>query len=121
MQILLDNNGYVKEWVLDETQGQMGHADALIVPNIPDLDVEKFYKEFKSYKLEDGKLVKDSNRMKEIDNERANKKKEHKKKEKEASYNEKLRAFIEALPVEERSDANTKLYFDLEAFAFKWK
>lgn len=122
MQVLLDNNGYIKEWVLDETQIELGHAGAITIATPSDLDVEEFYKEFKSYKLADGKIVKDSKRLKEIEEEHINRKKlDENANTKEASYQEKLRVFIEALPVEERSDTNTKLYFDLEAFAFKWK
>ena len=71
MQVLLDNNGYVKEWILDETRARMGHADALIVPTPSNLDVNQFRKEFKSYKLENGELVKDTNRLQELEQEKA--------------------------------------------------
>ena len=71
MQVLLDSNGYVKEWVLDERKIKIGHEGALIVPTPPDLDVNQFYKEFKSYKLEDGKLIKDDARLQELEQEKA--------------------------------------------------
>ena len=122
MQVLLDNNGYVKSWILDEKQGSLSQADALTIATPSDFDPVKFYREFKSYKIADGKLVKDSKRLKTIEKERAE---IISQKEKisltESSYAEKLRTFIEAIPVEERSDINTKLYFDLESFTFKWK
>jgi hypothetical protein len=71
MQVLLDNNGYVKEWILDETHVQMGHANALTIPTPSNLDVNQFRKEYKSYKLENGELVKDTNRLQELEQEKA--------------------------------------------------
>ena len=70
MQVLLDNNGYIKEWVLDESQGEMGHADAVTIPTPSDIDVELFYKEFRSYKIIDGVLTKDDTRLQEIQEEK---------------------------------------------------
>jgi hypothetical protein len=71
MQILLDNNGYIKEWVLDETQIELGHADAITIDTPSDLNIECFYKEFKSYKIIDGVLTKDDTRLQEIEQEKA--------------------------------------------------
>lgn len=61
MRILLDNDGYVKSWILEDDMGTMSDND--IIVETPEFDdIRQFRKEAKLYHIVDGKLVKDENR-----------------------------------------------------------
>ena len=62
MRILLDNDGYVAQWVEQDDMGCMSDND-IIVATPEDFDFAKFREECKYYKLVDGVLVKDENRV----------------------------------------------------------
>lgn len=62
MRILLDNDGYIRQWMEKDNVGWMSDND-IIIPTPEDLDFTTFCKEFKLYKVVDGALVKDETRV----------------------------------------------------------
>lgn len=62
MRIVLDNEGYVRQWMQKDDAGWMTDND-IIIPTPEYLDFVTFRKEFKLYKVVDGALVKDENRI----------------------------------------------------------
>jgi len=62
MRILLDNEGYVSQWTTKDDAGCMSDNDIVIVT--PEgFDLYAFREEFRHYKIVDGVLVKDENRV----------------------------------------------------------
>ena len=62
MRILLDNEGYVAQWMAQDTVGYMSDNDIVIAT--PDgFDFSAFRGEYRYYKIVDGALVKDENRV----------------------------------------------------------
>lgn len=62
MRILLDNEGYVSQWMEEDEMGRLSDND-IVIATPEDLDFTVFYKEFRLYKVVDGALVKDENRV----------------------------------------------------------
>ena len=60
MRIVLDNEGYVRQWMQKDDAGWMTDND---IPTPEDFDFATFRKECKLYKVVDGALVKDENRV----------------------------------------------------------
>lgn len=115
MRILLNEDGYLDQWVLDETKCQMSDSD-IVVDTPENLDIKTFYKEFHLYHLEDGKLVKDKDREREL---MLNKRKTT------LTIEEKIRLFVEAIPVEEypehKDGVDWEPFYDVESNKFTWK
>ena len=71
MRVLLDENGYVKEWAMPtDDPNVVVLPDGIDVEDIIDQEdaeaVERFYSESASYHIVDGKLEKDEDRLAEI-------------------------------------------------------
>ena len=71
MRILLDENGYIKEWAMcPKGEGHVCLEDGIEIDDIIDASDEEsinnFYNEFQSYRIVDDVLVKDDNKMEEI-------------------------------------------------------
>lgn len=62
MRILLDNDGYVSQWMAQDNMGYMSDDD-IVIATPDDFDFEAFRGEYKYYKLVEGVLVKDENRV----------------------------------------------------------
>lgn len=118
MRIVLDNNGYLSQWMLGDDGGKINHENEQIISDIEDLDISTFRKEFHLYHLVDGKLVKDENRQAQLDAKRV-------KEKKVLSLQEKIALFVEAFEVDEQPDDiegfEYKPYFDKSKNRFSWK
>jgi hypothetical protein len=71
MRILLDENGYIKEWAMcPKEKGHICLENGIEVDDIVDVNdieaISKFYLEFQSYHMVNGILIKDENKMEEI-------------------------------------------------------
>jgi len=62
MRILLDNEGYVSQWTEKDDVGCMSDND-IIITTPKDFDFSAFREDFRYYKVVDGVLVKDENRV----------------------------------------------------------
>lgn len=62
MRILLDNEGYVSQWVENESAGRMTDSD-IVIPTPEGFDFIAFRNDYKYYKLVGDVLVKDENRV----------------------------------------------------------
>ena len=118
MRAIFNNDGYLESWVLEDDRGSFENDKEVVLPNIENLDVDKFYNEYHLYHLVDGRLVKDENRQKELD--------EQKENEEEAlTLNEKVALFVESLEVENhpkrREGYEYKPYFDRDNLRFSWR
>lgn len=118
MRAIFNNDGYLESWVLEDNRGSFENDKEVVLPNIENLDIDKFYNEYHLYHLVDGKLVKDENRQKELDEQKENE-------EKELTLNEKVALFVESLEVESRPKRREgfeyKPYFDKDNLIFSWK
>lgn len=62
MRVLLDNEGYIKSWMLEDNMGTMSDND--IIVETPEFDdIRQFRRESHLYHIIDGKLVKDENKI----------------------------------------------------------
>lgn len=61
MRILLDNDGYVSQWVENEDAGRMTDND-IVISTPEGFDFSAFRKDFRYYKVVGDVLVKDENR-----------------------------------------------------------
>ena len=62
MRILLDNDGYVSQWMERDDTGSMSEND-IVIAAPENFDFSTFREEYRYYKLVDGVLVKDENRV----------------------------------------------------------
>jgi len=124
MRIVLDNDGYLSKWILNDNFGIIPDEKEQIVPNIENLDIHTFYKEYRLYHLVDGKLVKDENRQAQLDAEKAKEQAEVEKK-KALSLQEKIALFVDAIEIDEKPVVEEGFviepYFDKENMKFAWK
>ena len=62
MRILLDSDGYVSQWMEKDDVGRMSDND-IVIATPEDIDFTTFRKEYQYYKVDNGALVKDKNRV----------------------------------------------------------
>ena len=62
MRLLLDNDGYVSQWVEKDDAGYMSDND-IVIPTPEGFDFTAFREDYRYYHLVDGVLVKDENRV----------------------------------------------------------
>ncbi len=118
MRVVFDNEGYLKEWILKDDCGFISNEKEQVIPTPENLDISTFYNEYHLYHLVNGNLVKDENRQAQLENKNLQKKRV-------LSLQEKLKLFIETLPVDEQPDYKDgieyKPYFDKDNMKFAWK